>query len=203
MSRPLFEVADLVAVQVQLSSSETIPGSAGPISRSCWPSHAVAPPHSAAISMSAPAADIVPPSPTTVAATGIARSVRPGARTLDPSPSSRTAPLTLCPCRVYSAAATGCAGSAKQKSDLWFVASGQRRNTPGSRSQPQTSWRRDRLLQRASYLEPETPTSSSCTLCCSRRRTLRDHARWIRSRPRFFLPIQYCGVCFVASSSPA
>ena len=43
----------------------------------------------AGISMSAPAADIlVPPSPTTVAVIGTARSVRPGARTLDRGASS-------------------------------------------------------------------------------------------------------------------
>jgi len=40
-----------------------------------------------------------------------------------------------------------------------------------------TSWRRDRLLQRASYLEPKAPASSPCSLRCSRRWTLaRSHS---------------------------
>ena len=46
------------------------------MSKCCWPLRGVAPPRSAAISMSALAAGIAP-SPTTLAATGTARSVRP------------------------------------------------------------------------------------------------------------------------------
>src|ERR1017187_7027563 len=88
-------------------------------------------------------------------------------RTLDRGTAQRTAPLALRPCRVHSAATTGCAGSAKQKSDLWFAASCQCRNALGGRSQPQTSRRRDRLLQCAPHLEPETPASSPCPLCRS------------------------------------
>ena len=59
-----------------------------------------------------------------------------------------------------------------------------------SRAQSRSSRSRDRLLQRAPHLEPETPTSSPCPLCRSRRRTLAAITRrWIRSHPRFFLPI--------------
>src|SRR5438128_10975488 len=39
-------------------------------------------------------------------------------RTLDRGTAQRTAPRALRSCRLHSAAATGCAGSAKQKSDL-------------------------------------------------------------------------------------
>jgi len=49
------------AAQAQISLRGTVRCSAGPTLRSCWPSRAVAPLLSAAISMSAPAADIVPP----------------------------------------------------------------------------------------------------------------------------------------------
>ena len=63
------------------SSNETATGSAGSISKSCGPFGAVAPPHSAAISISAPAAGIAP-SPTTPAETGTARSVRPAPATV-------------------------------------------------------------------------------------------------------------------------
>src|SRR6266404_8559858 len=52
-------------------------GSAESTSKCCWPLRAVAPPHSAVISISAPAAGIAPPSLTTPAEIGIAQSVRP------------------------------------------------------------------------------------------------------------------------------
>jgi hypothetical protein len=58
MNRPQLEVADII--------------------RSAGADFTVAPLPSVAISISAPAADIVPPSRTTVAAIGTARSVRPG-----------------------------------------------------------------------------------------------------------------------------
>ena len=77
MSRPPLEVADLIRSEGALFSSEIASGSAGSTSKCCWPSRAVVPPHLAVISMSAPAAGIVPPSRITVAATDTARSVRP------------------------------------------------------------------------------------------------------------------------------
>ena len=61
MNRPVLEVAG---------------GSAGSMSKCSWPWCGVAPPHSAVISTSAPAAGIGPPSPATAAATGIVQSVR-------------------------------------------------------------------------------------------------------------------------------
>ena len=77
MSRPQLEVADIIRSAGADFIDATVTGSAGTTSRSCWPSHAVAPLPSAAISISAPAADIGPPSPTTAVAIGTARSVRP------------------------------------------------------------------------------------------------------------------------------
>ena len=77
MSRPQFEVADIIRSAGADFIERNRRGFAGPTSKSCGPSRAVAPPPWAAISMSAPAAGIVPPSPTTAVATGTARSVRP------------------------------------------------------------------------------------------------------------------------------
>ena len=71
MSRPPLEVADLVRAAGTASSSAAVSGSAGPISRSCWPLRIVAPPLWAAISMNVAAVDIVPPSPTTAALWGV------------------------------------------------------------------------------------------------------------------------------------
>src|SRR6266852_1694821 len=59
------------------SSNETASGSARSMSKGCWPSRGVAPPHSVGISISAPAAGLGPPSPTTAAGTASARSVKP------------------------------------------------------------------------------------------------------------------------------
>src|ERR1700756_866254 len=53
------------------SSNEIASGSAGSTSKCCWPLRAVAPPHSAVISISAPAAGIAPPSLTTPALWGV------------------------------------------------------------------------------------------------------------------------------------
>src|SRR5229473_2509915 len=95
-------------------------------------------------------------------------------RTLDRGTAQRTAPLALRSCRLYSAAATGATGSAEQKSNLWFAASCQRRNSSPSRSQPQTSRGRDRFLQRAAHLEPKAPAASP--------RPLRRPRRWTLAR---------------------
>src|SRR5271169_2724973 len=59
-----------------LSSNEIATGSSGSTSKCCWPFGDVVPPHSAAISTSAPVAGIVPPSRITAAAIATARSVR-------------------------------------------------------------------------------------------------------------------------------
>src|SRR5258707_2858524 len=58
------------------SSNEIASGPVGSTSKCCWPFSGVVPPHSAVISMSAPGADIVPPSRITAAAIATARSVR-------------------------------------------------------------------------------------------------------------------------------
>ena len=90
-----------------------------------------------------------------------------------------------------------------RETHLRFAASGQRRNSAGSRTQPRPSRSRDRLLQRAPYLEPETPTASPCPLCRSRRWTLAaiSAAGFDPIRASSF-PLPCCGACFVASSSP-
>jgi hypothetical protein len=89
--------------------------------------------------------------------------------------------------RLHPAAATGFVSTPEQKGHLWFAASRQRRNSTGSGSQPRPSRSRDRLLQRAPYLESETPTSSSCPLCRPRRRTL-PRSRPLDSIPPALLP---------------
>ena len=77
MSRPLLEVAYLVRAEGTAFLHRNRHWIAGRTAKYCLPLPAVAPPPTVAISMSAPAADIVPPSRTTVAATGTAPSVRP------------------------------------------------------------------------------------------------------------------------------
>src|SRR5271169_7243659 len=54
-----------------LSSNEIATGSSGSTSKCCWPFSDVVPPHSAAISTSAPVAGIVPPSRITAALWGV------------------------------------------------------------------------------------------------------------------------------------
>ena len=154
------------------------PGSVGPISRSCWPSRAVAPPHSAAISMSAPAVDIVPPSRTTVAAIGTARSVRRALANAAPGPPPRTAPLTLRPCRVHSATATGFARSAEQKGrSMSLLLRASAETLLEVARNPTHLGAENRPLQRASYLEPKAPASSPRPLCRPGRRALsRSHS---------------------------
>src|SRR5207248_4068884 len=63
------------------------------------------------------------------------------------------------------------AGAAKQTRGLLPAVSGQRRNTASGRRRPEAPRRRDRFLQRPPHLEPETPASSACPLCSSRRRS--------------------------------
>jgi len=64
------------SAQELLLSSEIASGSAGSTSKCCWPLCGVVPPHSAVMSISAPAAGIVPLFHTTAAAIATARSVR-------------------------------------------------------------------------------------------------------------------------------
>ena len=78
MARPPLEVADLIRAAGDCFPRTKSPlARVGSTSKCCGPFAGVVPPHSAVISMSAPAADIVPPSPITAAAIAIARSVRP------------------------------------------------------------------------------------------------------------------------------
>ena len=186
MSRPQLEVADII----RSAGADFIEKNRSWLRwtrlRPCGPSPAVAPLPSAVISMSAPAADIVPPSPTTAVATGIAPSVRPVRGTLDRGASSELLPHALRPRRLHPAAATGCAGFAEQENHLRFATPGQRRNSAGNPRNP-AHLRRNRFLQRAPHLEPETPAPSACPLCRSRRRTL-PRSRPLDSIPPTLLP---------------
>jgi len=81
--------------------------------------------------------------------------------TLDRGTPPRTAAHALRPCRLHAAAATGFVSTPEQEGHLRFAAPGQRRNPAGGRAQSRSSRSRDRLLRRAPYLEPETPTEPS------------------------------------------
>ncbi len=63
------------------------------------------------------------------------------------------------------------AGASEQTRDLCPVIPGQCRGSAPGRPRPEASRRRDRVLQRPPYLEPETPASSARSLCGSRRRS--------------------------------
>jgi hypothetical protein len=132
--------------------------------------------HSAVISMSAPAAGIVPPSPITAAAIAIARSVRPllgtaGSLRVDMN-FSRPATCTWsshCP-------SLGSTGATEQEGPLWSPVPHQCRNSSKSGARSETSRRRDWFLQRVTHLDSATQNSSACPLCRSRRRPLaRSH----------------------------
>src|ERR1035441_1165364 len=56
--------------------------------------------------------------------------------------------------------------------DLCPFIPGQRRDAASDRPRSEASRRRDRVLQRPPHLEPETPASSSRSLCGSRRRVV-------------------------------
>jgi hypothetical protein len=75
MSRPPLEVADLIRIAGVAFLERNRHCSAGSTLKCCGPLRGVVPPHSAAISMSAPAA-VIAPSLTTLAATATAPSVK-------------------------------------------------------------------------------------------------------------------------------
>ena len=182
MTRPPLEVADLVRAAGEHSSNETASGSVGSMSKCCGPLLDVVPLHSAVISMSAPAADIVPPSLITAAVIAIARSVRPplgNAGSLHAN--SELLPYTLPPCGLHPAALISPTGVAEQEGPLRSPVP-HRAETLLKWHATQTSWRGDWLLQRVAHLEPEAQHSSACPLCSSCRRPL------IRSHPLGSLP---------------
>ena len=75
---------------------------------------------------------------------------------LAPGAGTGIAAYPLCPRRLHATAGTGSAGVAEQTADLQPAVSRQRRNPAGDRPRSSSSWSRDRLLQRAPYLESAT-----------------------------------------------
>ena len=83
MTPPALEIADLIRTAELPSSSETASGSVGNMSECCWRLYDVARLRSAGISMSAPAAHIVPRSRITAAVIAIAQVSDRCSRTVD------------------------------------------------------------------------------------------------------------------------
>jgi hypothetical protein len=98
---------------------------------------------------------------------------------------------TVRACGLHASSSFGSVGFAEQENRLRSAVPNQCRNTPRSCPRSQTSWRRDRLLQRVAHVEPKTRTSPACTL-----RGAADHTRWIKPRYDFFLPVEVLGAVF-------
>src|SRR6516165_4783110 len=81
----------------------------------------------------------------------------------------RTAADALCTCGLHSTARTGGPGISEQEGCLRAAVSTERRDLDEVRTRSAPARRRDRVLQRATHLEPETGASPTCTLCSSRR----------------------------------
>jgi hypothetical protein len=100
-------------------------------SKCCWPLRAVASPHSAVISMNAPAAGIAPPSPTTAVAIDTPK-CQTAARERWIATSKRTSPHALCPCGLHTSSPARATGPQNKKViyDLLFRASARRQRLP-------------------------------------------------------------------------
>jgi len=203
MSRPQLEGPTSFAAQAQISSRAIVSGSVGHILRSCAPSYAVARLHSAAISMSALAADIVPPSRTTAAAIGTARSVR----LVRVSAGSRRVVVNCCP-RPTSMSSSGCRRN-------WLhglFRTGKSSTVCCSGPAPKPCWK-SRATPPISVL---TSASSACFIPGTRNSNSIPMstvsfppADSPAITPTGFdpthassFPSLYCGACFAASSSP-
>src|SRR5438105_3841351 len=190
MSRPLVEVADLVRSAGTAFIERNRQWLARLILRFCLPLHAVAPPHSAVISMSAPAADIAPPFPITAVAIAIAQSARrapansgsrPRRRELLPVPYVHivfTLPPQLAPLALQNKKVIYGLLLRVSAETLLEVARNPRHLGAeiGFFSVLHT-W--NQKLQLHPHVHCVVPAGGLS----------RDHARWIRSHPRFFLPI--------------
>src|SRR5580704_10572236 len=82
---------------------------------------------------------------------------------LAPGTTSRTLARALCARRLHLAARVGPLGLSQSENHLHSSVPSQRRNLDGIRTRPATIRRRDRLLQRSPYLEPEIRASSART----------------------------------------
>ena len=202
MSRPQLEVADIIR-SAGAASRATVTGSAGPTSRSCWPSRAVAPPLSAVISMSAPAADIVP-SPTTRVAIGTAPSVRP----VRVNAGSRRVVVNFCP-RLTSTSFSLCRRNWRR----WLSRTGNSSTVCCSGPALKLCWR---LRATPPISEPRS-ASSACSIPGTRNSNFIPMSTvsfppadspaitpaGFDPIPASSFPSLYCGACFAASSSPA
>src|SRR5262249_44037107 len=86
-------------------------------------------------------------------------------RPLARSAAERTAADALRRRGLHVTAATCATSVAEQTRHLWPVISGQRRDAHRSRARSQAPRCRNRVLQHPPYLEPETPSSPTCSLC--------------------------------------
>src|SRR6266436_3076740 len=96
-------------------------------------------------------------------------------RPLACSTSPGASPDALCACGLHAASRASATRLAEQEGHLRSPVSHQRGNASGNCTRSKTPRCRDRLLQRSSYLESETPTSPACPL--------RGAGRWAVLRP--------------------
>ena len=201
MSRPPLEVADIIRAAGEAFIERNRHWLRWKRVKVCGPSSGVVLPHSVAISTSAPAADIVPPSRITAAAIATARSVRSlhgNARSLRVGENSTDA---LRPCGLHLAQPLGATGSAEQEDPLRSPVPYQCRNPSRSGSQSETPRCGNWLLQRVAYLEPETKIHPHVHCVVPAGGLSPDHARWVRSEKITFFRKRCCGKSFVASLS--
>src|SRR2546429_2425331 len=190
MSRPLVEVADLVRSAGTAFIERNRQWLARLILRFCLPLHAVAPPHSAVISMSAPAADIAPPFPITAVAIAIAQSARrapansgsrPRRRELLPVPYVHivfTLPPQLAPLALQNKKVIyGLLLRASAETLLEVARNPRHLGAEIGFFSVLHTW--NQKLQLHPHVHCVVPAGGLSL----------DHTRWIRSRPRFFLPI--------------
>ena len=121
---------------------------------------------------------------------------------LAPSAGTGVAARQLRARRLHAAAGTGSARAAEQTADLQPTLSRQCCNSAGDRPRPTPPGSRDRLLQRAPYLEPAVATSSSCPLRAGCRRSRSGPLPLDLLAPIFFFPSKCSAESSAASLSP-
>ena len=172
--------------QLQSERSPSNGEGVGEAARSYGNGHTLAPPTlfvprllAGVISMSAPAVDIVPPSPTTVVAIAIARSVRRGLVNTGFTPgASRTFFLPVPYVHIVFTLPPQLAPLALQNKKVIYglLLRLSAETLLEVARNPRHLGAEIGFFQCVAHLEPETPTSSSCPLRCPRRWTLaRSH----------------------------
>src|SRR5258708_4173255 len=106
-------------------------------------------------------------------------------RSLARSASPGASPDILRPCGLHTSSSFGSLGLAEQEGHLRSPVSHQCGNSSGGRARSSASRCRDRLLQRAAYLESKTRTSPACTLCGAGAwsRLLKEGSRFVGAIP--------------------